>query len=100
MMDALERRARQVRARVAVRAWEYRQRKLSKGVWFRLRRVLVDASSAALLERHRVGEEERLRKLEDFFERSGLDFIRIGTDRPFIDPIIRFFRRRAKRLRR
>ncbi len=64
------------------------------------RRVLVDASSAALLERHRVGEEERLRKLEDFFERSGLDFIRIGTDRPFIDPIIRFFRRRAKRLRR
>ncbi len=39
----LERRARQVRGRAAVRAWEYRQRNLSRGVWYRLRRLLVDA---------------------------------------------------------
>src|SRR5262249_142808 len=32
--------------RVAVRAWEYRQRKHSKGVWFRLRRILADAATA------------------------------------------------------
>jgi hypothetical protein len=46
MTDRLQRRARQVRQRRAVLAWEYRQRDLSKGVWFRLRRVLADAESA------------------------------------------------------
>ncbi|MEW6442386.1 MAG: hypothetical protein AB1640_15725 [bacterium] len=40
------RRVRQARSRAAVRAWEYRQRHLAKGVWFRLRRVLAEASSA------------------------------------------------------
>jgi hypothetical protein len=39
----LERRARQARAGAAVRTWEYRQRHLAGGVWFRLRRLLADA---------------------------------------------------------
>jgi uncharacterized protein (DUF58 family) len=64
------------------------------------RRILVDAGAPALLERHRRQERERLRRLEDFFGRCGLDFIRISTDRPYLDPIIRFFRQRARRLRR
>jgi len=34
-------RARQVRARAEVRAWEYRQRHRAKGMWFRLRRLLA-----------------------------------------------------------
>lgn len=42
----LEARARQIRARAQVLAWEFRQRHLSKGVWFRLRRALVDAETA------------------------------------------------------
>ena len=46
----LERRARQVRARATLRAWEFRQRHQAKGVWFRLRRVLVDASAAYEVE--------------------------------------------------
>lgn len=46
MSESLARRARQVRSRAAVRAWEYRQRNLSKGVWFRLRRVLAEAKEA------------------------------------------------------
>jgi len=64
------------------------------------RRVLVDAAAPALLARHRRQEDERLRRLEDFFGRSGLDFISISTDRPYLDPIIRFFRQRARRLHR
>jgi hypothetical protein len=64
------------------------------------RRVLVDAGSSALLARHRGQESERSRRLEDFFRRCGLDFISISTDRPYLDPIIRFFRQRARRLRR
>ena len=45
MRDSLRSQARRVRAQGAIRAWEYRQRKHSKGVWFRLRRVLADAES-------------------------------------------------------
>lgn len=46
MIASLERRLRQLRSRVLVRSWEYRQRRHARGVWFRLRRVLSDASEA------------------------------------------------------
>ena len=39
-------RARAVRARAAVRAWEFRQRELAKGVWVRLARLLAGSESA------------------------------------------------------
>jgi hypothetical protein len=47
---ALHRRARAIRERLAIRAWEYRQRDLAKGVWFRLRRTLVDAGQAFAID--------------------------------------------------
>jgi len=43
---SLERRLRQMRSRILVRSWGYRQRSHARGVWFRLRRVLTDASEA------------------------------------------------------
>lgn len=43
--SAMQRRVSQARSRAAVRAWEYRQRHHAKGVWFRLRRLLAEASS-------------------------------------------------------
>jgi hypothetical protein len=46
MTSASERRLRQLRSRLLVRAWDYRQRRLAHGVWFRLRRILADASAA------------------------------------------------------
>jgi hypothetical protein len=55
--DDLERRLRQVRARVAVRAWAYRQRHHARGVWMRLRRVLAEAAVAYVIP---LGEAERL----------------------------------------
>jgi hypothetical protein len=48
-MTSAERRLRQLRSRVLVRAWDYRQRNHSRGVWYRLRRVLADASEAYAL---------------------------------------------------
>ncbi len=52
MRKSLEQRLKAVRSGAAVRAWEYRQRNLAKGTWYRLRRLLTDASSAyALTER-------------------------------------------------
>ena len=46
MIEILERRAKQVRSRAAIRRWEYRQRHHSKGVWVRLTRLLADMSYA------------------------------------------------------
>ena len=46
MIRSLEKRAKAARSRAAVRAWEYRQRNHAKGTWYRLRRLLADASSA------------------------------------------------------
>jgi hypothetical protein len=70
MIASLEERARQVRARAAVRAWEYRQRHFSKGVWFRLRRALADAEVA-----YAVSNEEVERLIAEGFmqERVGAE---------------------------
>ncbi len=46
MAPSIERRLRQLRSRRLVRSWDYRQRRHARGVWFRLRRVLADASEA------------------------------------------------------
>ena len=43
MTERLHERARRIHERALIRAWEYRQRNHSKGVWYRLRRLLVDA---------------------------------------------------------
>jgi hypothetical protein len=39
-------RVREVRVRAAVRSWQFRQRDHAAGVWFHLRRILVDARAA------------------------------------------------------
>lgn len=50
MSDTLQRRVRRHRSRLLVRAWEYRQRHLAHGVWFRLRRELADAARAFAID--------------------------------------------------
>jgi hypothetical protein len=56
MNAALERRLRQLRSRALVRSWEYRQRQLARGAWFRLRRLLADASDAYVLSPEMAAE--------------------------------------------
>jgi hypothetical protein len=46
MNALLDRRLRALKSRLLVRAWDYRQRRHARGVWFRLRRVLAEASAA------------------------------------------------------
>jgi hypothetical protein len=53
----LNERVRRMREKSLVRAWEYRQRNHSNGVWYRFRRVLVDASEAWIIGE---GEADRL----------------------------------------
>ena len=59
MRDSLHTRARRVRTLATIRAWEYRQRNHSKGVWFRLRRVLANAESAFAIPCSAVEQQEQ-----------------------------------------
>jgi hypothetical protein len=57
MTATQERRLRELRSRLLVRAWDHRQRRHARGVWFRLRRVLAAAEEAYALP---LEEAERL----------------------------------------
>ncbi len=46
MTQRLHEKVRQIKEREAIRAWEFRQRHHSNGLWFRLREALVYAESA------------------------------------------------------
>jgi uncharacterized protein (DUF58 family) len=60
--------------------------------------ILVDSSSPAVrstfYSRSKSGREERTK----YFKSIGLDNINIFTDKSYVEPIIRFFRMRARRL--
>ncbi len=49
---------------------------------------------------HAAQEAQRLERLDGLFKLCGLDWIRISTEGSTIEPIIRFFQQRARRLRR
>jgi uncharacterized protein (DUF58 family) len=62
------------------------------------RRFVVDTSDRdfeGTFASTRNGEFEHLK---NFFKRAGIDHILIQTDRPYIKPLINFFRQREKRL--
>ena len=52
----LERRLRELRSRVLVRSWDYRQRRHARGVWFRLRRAFAGAAEAYAISREAAQE--------------------------------------------
>lgn len=56
MTRTLGRRVSEFHARVLVRSWEYRQRHHARGVWFRLRRALAEASAAFMVSADDVAE--------------------------------------------
>ena len=62
-------------------------------------RVLFDARRPATLAAQRQEEAQRLSQLERLFKINGLDSIRVTAGASTIDPVIRFFHQRAKRLR-
>ncbi len=55
---------------------------------------LLDAPAASALA---VEERHRRRLLAHAFRVAGLDAVTVSTDRPTVEPLIAFFRRRAKR---
>jgi len=59
--------------------------------------MLIDTASVHVREGYRVQAEKTRRERQALFRSSGIDCIEISTDRPFIDPIMQFFRMREKR---
>jgi len=59
--------------------------------------VLVDTSSRALRTRFAAAAAERATARETMFRRMDSDFVDVRTDRSYVEPLVRFFRKREKR---
>lgn len=59
MSETLERRIRQYRSRMVIRAFDYRQRHHAGGVWFRLRRLLAGTSQAYVISEDEAAQLHR-----------------------------------------
>jgi uncharacterized protein (DUF58 family) len=60
-------------------------------------RIAVDAGDRRFAERFARAMEERRDEKERGFRRLGVDRISVSTDRPYVEPLERFFRMRARR---
>lgn len=82
-LERMRARARAVAARAGVRRWEYRQRHLAAGVWYRLRRVLAEAESAYV-----ISDEDAERLLAEGYvpEPCGSEIVP-GKTLLFVDPV-------------
>lgn len=61
--------------------------------------VVVDTASARVREEYRRRRQAAVAARRQLFRSLGLDAIEIQTDQPLIQPVLRFFRQREKRLR-
>jgi len=59
--------------------------------------LLVDTSSAAVRDAFHAKASDSTEQLLRFFKRTGIDFIRLSTDTPYIDDVRALFRRRARK---
>ena len=60
--------------------------------------VVVDTSDAAFRKEYERLAHESITGREMLFKRTGVDFIDVWTDKPYVDPLVRFFSARANRL--
>ena len=63
-------------------------------------RRVVDTGSKAFRQALTEGAEQRLQDLRTRLATSGIDLIHIDASRSVVDPLVRFFKNREKRLRR
>ncbi|MCA9403522.1 MAG: DUF58 domain-containing protein [Candidatus Omnitrophica bacterium] len=64
------------------------------------RLVCVDAGSAGVRRRYAEANRARIEKREQLFRSLGIDFINISTAGSYVDEVVRFFRKRLKKIRR
>lgn len=61
--------------------------------------VLVDTSIRSIRSLFSKKATGHIEQREEMFKSIGIDAINVSTDKPYIDPIVKFFRLRASRLR-
>jgi len=59
--------------------------------------ALVDTSSRRLRKRYAADQERKKEERTQMFRRMDTDTIAIWTDRPYVEPLVRFFRKRERR---
>ena len=64
------------------------------------KQVLIDTSNESLRKDYYQKNLVRVKAQEEFFSSSGIDNIDIYTNTPYVDSLIRFFRKRKAKLRR
>jgi uncharacterized protein (DUF58 family) len=63
------------------------------------RAMLVDTRDKGLRQAFEKESEKRSRELSGFFRANGIDEIPISTGADYVDPLVKFFRKREKRYR-
>lgn len=61
------------------------------------RRVLIDTRRQGVINDHKVRIEAQNQRLTQIFNSMGLDHIELTVGRSYVDPLVRFFAKRAKR---
>ena len=59
--------------------------------------LLVDTASARVRRQYAASVHERVRERETMFRRMDAQTLEIRTDRPYVDPLVRFFHKRELR---
>ena len=59
--------------------------------------ILVDTASARVRQQYQQQREAALAQRQTLFQNLGIDTIEVRTDEPYINPLMRFFRRREQR---
>ncbi|MFW6256122.1 MAG: DUF58 domain-containing protein, partial [Candidatus Sumerlaeota bacterium] len=59
--------------------------------------MLVDTSSRAVRETFEKENRRRQEEQQKLFRKLGLDNLEVRTDRDYLEPLVQFFKRRAKR---
>lgn len=62
--------------------------------------VCVDAGSKSVRRRYEEANRARIEKREQLFRSLGIDYMNISTDASYVDEVVRFFRKRLKKIRR
>ena len=64
------------------------------------KRITIDTSNEFFLKEFKEKKEKWLKNTDSIFKRSNVDHVHVSTDKPYILPLIQFFKKRQKRFGR
>ncbi|MCK5686911.1 VWA domain-containing protein, partial [bacterium] len=62
--------------------------------------LYIDTSDSSFIDEYQEHSEMELSSMETLFKKCNIDFIQFLTDKSYIKPIMLFFKKRGKRIRR